>query len=77
MSNQEAITPFEQGVCVALTLVGKALASIPAIDINDLRRDAQAVIAAMPSEPRWAGGTRGVHQAALDALVAGFDKVSR
>lgn len=77
MNKQETLTPFEQGVCIALVLVGKGLAANPLLDIDDLKREARSVLESMPKEPRWAGGTRGIHQAAMESLLAGFEKAGR
>ncbi|QGA51088.1 hypothetical protein [Pseudomonas brassicacearum] len=76
MSDEKVITPFELGVCVAMQLVGKAIAMNPHLDIEELKRDAAAVMETMPSEPKWVGGP-GVHQAAIENLLVGIGKVKR
>jgi hypothetical protein len=76
MSEPKVITPFESGVCAAMMLLGKAIASNPHLNLEDLRKDAQAVMDSMPSDPKWVGGS-GVHQAAINSLLLGTEKVTR
>ncbi|WP_349573089.1 hypothetical protein [Azotobacter salinestris] len=76
MSDEKAITPFEVGVCSAMTLIGKALAMSPHVDVEGLKADATRAIAAMPEEPKWQGGL-GQHQAALASLLQGLELVKR
>lgn len=77
MSEEKVITPFEIGVCVAMTLVGKALAMSPDLDVEQLKKDANKLMDSMPDEPKWAGGTERIHQAATKSLLDGLDKVKR
>ena len=76
MSEEKVITPFESGVCAAMMLLGKAIAMNPHLNLEDLRKDAQAIMDSMPSDPKWVGGS-GVHQTAIKSLLAGTEKVSR
>ncbi|MFI7801096.1 hypothetical protein PSFL_21910 [Pseudomonas sp. DD1] len=77
MSEEKVITPFEQGICAAMMLIGKAIATNPALDVEELKQDAQRIMSAMPSEPKWVGGSSGIHQAAIHNLLIGIEKVSR
>ncbi len=76
MSEEKVITPFEAGVCAAMMLLGKAIALNPHLNLDEFRKDAQAVMDSMPSDPKWVGGS-GVHQAAIKSLLAGSEKVTR
>jgi hypothetical protein len=76
MKEESVITPFEIGVCSALMLLGKAAALNPHLDVEEFKKDAQALMDALPSEPTWPGGKR-VHQAAIESVLDGFEKVSR
>lgn len=77
MSEEKVITPFELGVLAALQLVGKAIAMNPHLDVEDLKASADRVMALMPSEPKWAGGSSTIHQAAIKNLLTGVDLVKR
>ncbi len=76
MKEESVITPFEIGVCSALMLIGKAIALNPAIDLEMLKRDAQALMDTFPDEPKWEGGKR-KHQAAVESVLDGIARVSR
>ncbi|WP_047293970.1 hypothetical protein [Pseudomonas lundensis] len=77
MTEEKIITPFELSVLAAMQLVGKAIAMNPHLNIDDLKKDAQALMESMPSEPRWVGGDSGIHQAAISNLLSGVEKVKR
>lgn len=77
MSDEEVITPFEISVLAALTVIGKAIAMNPHLDVEGLKKDAEAVMSAMPDTPKWKGGDKRIHQAALESLLAGMEKVKR
>ncbi|MQG92067.1 hypothetical protein [Pseudomonas sp. MN1F] len=77
MSDEKVVTPFEIGVLAAMQLLGKAVAMNPNLNIDEFRADADRLMAAMPKDPKWQGGDLGVHQAALDSLLRGIDKVQR
>lgn len=77
MSEEKIITPFELGVLAAMQLVGKAIAMNPHLNIDDLKKDAQALMESMPNEPQWVGGKSGIHQAAISNLLSGIEKVKR
>jgi hypothetical protein len=76
MSDENAISPFEIGVLAAMQLIGKAVAMNPHLDMEQFKKDANALMTAMPNEPSWKGGL-GVHQAAIDSLLRGAEKVDR
>lgn len=77
MSEEKVITPFELGVLSAMRLVGKAIAMNPNLDVEQLKKDAQSVMNAMPREPKWAGDSPAIHQAAIENLLKGVDLVKR
>lgn len=77
MSDEKVITPFELGVCSALMLIGKALALNPNVDIDQLKKDAQAIMDTLPDEPKWHGGTERVHHGAIESLLRGVERVQR
>ncbi|WP_176515900.1 hypothetical protein [Pseudomonas ceruminis] len=72
----EVITPFEIGVLAALTLVGKAVALNPQLDVEVLKRDAAAVLSKLPENPQWKGG-RSILRTPIEELLAGIEKVKR
>ncbi|PPS33954.1 hypothetical protein [Pseudomonas amygdali] len=76
MKEENVITPFEIGVCSALMLLGKAAALNPHVNIDELKRDAEALMNALPNEPTWTGGKR-IHQAAIESVLDGISKVQR
>ena len=76
MKDEGVITPFEIGVCSALALLGKIISLDPNVNTEQLKKDAQAMMDAMPSEPTWVGG-KGVHQAALQSIVDGVSRGRR
>lgn len=76
MSEEKVITPFEIGVLAALTLVGKAVAMNPGLDVDQLKIDAKSVMDLLPREPKWAGDSPSIHQSAIESLLAGIEKVS-
>lgn len=77
MTEEKVISPFELGVLAAMQLIGKAIAMNPHLDIEELKQDAQRVMDAMPSGPKWAGDSPGEHQAAITALLNGIERVKR
>lgn len=77
MSEEKVISPFEIGVLAALQLIGKAVAMNPHLDMDQFKKDADALMTAMPNHPKWAGGELGIHQAGIDSLLRGASKVSR
>ncbi|WP_122418616.1 hypothetical protein [Pseudomonas viridiflava] len=77
MNDEKVITPFEIGVLAALTVIGKAIAMNPHLDMDSLKKDAEAVMSAMPDHPKWKGGEKRVHQAPIECLLAGTEKVQR
>lgn len=72
----EVITPSELGVLSALMLIGKAVASNPQLDVEDLKRDAAAVLSMLPESPRWKGGNS-IARTPIEELLAGIQKVKR
>lgn len=76
MTDQTVITPFEAGVTAALMLVGKAIATNPHLNVEDLKQDAQRLLDGLPKEPKWVGG-KSIHHAGIEALLTGIEKVSR
>lgn len=76
MSDQTVFTPFEAGVITALMLVGKAIATSPHLNIEELKQDAQRLLEGLPAEPKWVGG-KSIHHAGIEALLAGIEKISR
>lgn len=77
MSEEKVITPFELGVLAAMQLVGKVIAMNPQLDVEQLKQDAHRVMNALPSEPKWAGDSPAIHQAAIQNLLTGVDLVKR
>lgn len=77
MSDEEVISPFEVGVLAALTLLGKAAAMNPNLNMEEFRADAKRLMEKLPQEPKWQGGTLGKHQAGLDAVLRGTERVLR
>ncbi|SDS43208.1 hypothetical protein [Pseudomonas prosekii] len=76
MTDQTVFTPFEAGVTAALMLVGKAIASNPHLNVEELKQDAQRLLESLPAEPKWVGG-KSIHHAGIESLLAGIEKVSR
>ena len=73
MEEESVISPFEIGVCSALALLAKVIALDPNVNKEQLVKNAQAMMDAMPKEPTWVGG-KGIHQAALQSIVDGVSK---
>lgn len=76
MTDQTVITPFEAGVTAALMLLGKAIATNPHLDVENLKQDAQRLLSGLPTEPQWVGG-KSIHHAGIESVLAGIEKVSR
>ncbi|WP_445672680.1 hypothetical protein [Pseudomonas inefficax] len=72
----EVITPFELGVLSALMLIGKAVASNPHLNVEELKRDAAAVLSKLPENPKWKGG-RSIVRSPIEDLLVGIEKVKR
>ncbi|MEX5343751.1 hypothetical protein [Pseudomonas sp. I2] len=73
---EEVITPFEIGVLSALMLIGKAVASNPQLNVEELKRDAAAVLSKLPENPQWKGG-RSIARSPIEELLVGIEKVKR
>lgn len=68
---QRVITPFELGVCAAMTVIGTAIANLDVPGRTKVADAARSLIEAMPAD-KTIIKDRSAHHLALESLISGL-----